>query len=202
MRVGYDLPESCSKNGAVPRSPLALLSSHSAIGGHNVNSKIDLGFYRGCRRHPLIRTCATPVGRAPKRFENSPEEDYYESTCHTRNDHHSTSVLGSRLISKRFPCSTKVAQRATCWHLDTRLIGSSAPGWHQAATVWLRSEGYQRLRRERSFFCHDRECRQFTNRIQGPEPDKFRGRRPYCKIDRVLRHVHRQRGGESNQPSS
>src|ERR1700674_4424609 len=110
--------------------------------------------------------CATPVARAPKRFENSPEEDRYESTCYTRNDHHSTSVLGSRLISKRCPCSTKVAQRSTCRHLDTRLIGSSAPGWHQATTVWLRSEGYQRLRRERSFFCHDRERRQFTNRVQ------------------------------------
>jgi hypothetical protein len=71
MRVSNGLPESCSKNGDVPKSPLALLSSHSAIGGHNFNSKIDLGF---------IRTCATPVARAPKRFENSPEEDHYEST--------------------------------------------------------------------------------------------------------------------------
>jgi hypothetical protein len=130
--------------------------------------------------YPHVRD---PGCARPKRFENSPEEDHYESTCYTRNDHHSTSVLGSRLISKRCPCSTKVAQRATCRHLDTRLIGSSAPGWQQAATVWLRSEGYQRLRRERSFFCHDRERRQFTNRVQWPEPDKFRGRRPYCRID-------------------
>jgi Lipocalin-like domain len=46
------------KNGDVPKSPLAPPSSPSAIGGHNFNSKIDLGFYRGCRRHPHIGTCA------------------------------------------------------------------------------------------------------------------------------------------------
>jgi len=33
-----------------------------------------------------------------------------ESTCRTRNDDHSTTVLGSWLIRKRFLCSTKVDQ--------------------------------------------------------------------------------------------
>jgi Lipocalin-like domain len=32
--------------------------------------------------------------------------------------------------------------------------------------------------------------------------DAIRGRRPYCRIDRLLRHVHRQRGSERYQPSS
>jgi Lipocalin-like domain len=53
MRVGNDLPESCSKNGDVPKSPLAPLSSHSAIGGHNFNSKIDLGL--SARARLLLR---------------------------------------------------------------------------------------------------------------------------------------------------
>src|SRR5580700_3238180 len=44
-------------------------------------------------------------------------------------------------------------------HLDTRLVGSGALGWQQGATVWRQSEGYQRLRRERTFFPHDREFR-------------------------------------------
>src|ERR1700740_3137222 len=61
--------------------------------------------------------------------------EHYESTYHTRTDHRSTAVLGSGPISKRFACSTKVAQRPTRRHLDPRLIGSGAPGWQQIATV-------------------------------------------------------------------
>src|SRR6202035_2793352 len=83
------------------------------------------------------------------------KENPHESTCHTRNDDHSATVLNSWLVSKRFPCSTKIAQRATRRHLDARLIGSGDAGRQQAETVWRQSEGYQRLRRERSFFSHD-----------------------------------------------
>jgi hypothetical protein len=138
---------------ATYRSPrLLCLAATVPSAGTTSIRKLILASIAGAVGTHLSARARTPVARALKRFENSPEKDHYESTCHTRNDHHSTSVLGSRLISKRFPCSTKVAQRATCRHLDTRLIGSSAPGWRQAATVWLRSEGYQRLRRERSFF--------------------------------------------------
>jgi hypothetical protein len=75
-----------------------------------------------------------------------------ESPHRTRSRHDRSAVLGSSLISKRFPCSRKVAQRATRRHLDTRLIGSGAAGWQEVETVWRQSEGYQRLRRKRSFF--------------------------------------------------
>src|ERR1019366_10704201 len=44
------------------------------------------------------------------------------------------------------------AQRATRRHLEPRLIGSGHAGWQQVETVWRQSEGYQRLRRERSVF--------------------------------------------------
>src|SRR6202030_583785 len=99
-----------------------------------------------------------------KSLKNSPEEKHHESTCHTRNDDYGSRVLGGRAISKQFHCSTKVAQRATRRHLDARLVGSGSPGWQQIETVWGQSEGYQRLRHERSFFCHGGKRRQFANR--------------------------------------
>src|SRR5437588_3957221 len=50
--AGGSLPESCPKNGDLPKSPLLSTGSAGAIGWHISNLKVDLGLHCGCRRHP------------------------------------------------------------------------------------------------------------------------------------------------------
>jgi hypothetical protein len=71
------LSEELPKSGDVPMSPLPLIGGLGAIGGRNLNLKIDLGFYRERRRHPHVGTCANPIACAPNSLKNSPEEKHH-----------------------------------------------------------------------------------------------------------------------------
>jgi Lipocalin-like domain len=100
----------------------------SAIGGHNFNLKIDLASIAGAVG-ACVSALANPFARASKELKNSPEEKHHESTCHTRAGDHSTAVLGSRLISKRFPCSKK--------SLKDQLVGT----WTLVSSDQVRPDG-------------------------------------------------------------
>ena len=62
--AGRSLPESCPKNGDLPKSPLLSIGSVGAIGEYDSNLKIDLGLHCGCRRHPQTATRAPLVACA------------------------------------------------------------------------------------------------------------------------------------------
>src|SRR5271169_6160238 len=65
-------PKSCPKTATYRCRRCLTIGGLGAIGGHNSNLKIDLAFYRGCRRHPHIGTRA--VARAPESFADSEKE--------------------------------------------------------------------------------------------------------------------------------